>query len=119
MVAPPLMVARTRSEWRNVMAQHTEGPWGVEVNNQEARIHGENFKHTIGWVSSDYVTEDGRETLSAEGRANAKPIAAAPEMLAEPRRVREHFAGCSHCSGTEAAVWNGRLSALIAKAEAK
>jgi len=69
----------------------------------------------MGWNDEQAAGERVQRSWVAERVDRQREMA--PEMLEELRRVREHFAGCSHCSGTEAAVWHERLTALIAKAE--
>lgn len=66
------------------MSKHTPGPWVANVRKLgAARIEAPG--RLVGFVSADETIEDahGRihETTSAEAKANARLIAAAPDLL--------------------------------------
>lgn len=65
----------------SVRAIHgTPGPWTAEDRGPRDgfRIHSDG--RTVAYVQPDHVDEDGHETVSAEQRANAALIAAAPGL---------------------------------------
>ena len=57
----------------------TPGPWWANVRMDSARIEADGA--TIGWVSADCITENLTEVLSAQAKANARLMAAAPDLL--------------------------------------
>ncbi len=65
--------------------KHTPGPWEFSTTADGARIrqHAEpgSGNPTIAWVGCDYINDMNLEELSPEGVANARLIAAAPELL--------------------------------------
>lgn len=72
-------------------AKHTAGSWGVEdpmdhcltiVANPEAPVHDWIWVATCEWPD-----EDEHQVTSAQVKANARLIAAAPELAAEAREV--------------------------------
>jgi hypothetical protein len=63
------------------MSKHTPGPWEID---EDGGIYARSQTVVIGQVydSSDYPCLDGNEAeVDAEATANAKLIAAAPELL--------------------------------------
>lgn len=54
--------------------------WRAEVGEDCARILSDTGA-VLAYVPADYVSEDGREVLSGEGRAVAKRIGALPDVL--------------------------------------
>jgi antitoxin (DNA-binding transcriptional repressor) of toxin-antitoxin stability system len=69
---------------------HTSGPWLVEgesSNDGEAEvIVAEN--RTICWTANTWDVDGDEEVITEEDRANARLIAAAPEMLAALASIR-------------------------------
>ena len=59
------------------MTQHTPGPWRVAFGNR-LEVHGP--KDEIGWPAS--IVYNAGLCTSEEAQANARLIAAAPDMLA-------------------------------------
>lgn len=77
-------------------AQHTLGPWSADFHNEQrdggrfvTYVRGGNQLVPIAAVPTG-VEGYGRE----EGRANARLIAAAPELLAALQKARNTLAGC-------------------------
>lgn len=73
-------------------AKHTPGPWVVWNDREDdgATIANEDGRK-LARVNADTISEDLDETLSPEGKANARLIAAAPEMFAALQKVpRRH-----------------------------
>jgi hypothetical protein len=63
-------------------AKHTPGPWFSDEEHVIRQVTpGQKFQHPImvanGWIEGAWVGDDGNE----ESRANARLIAAAPELL--------------------------------------
>lgn len=71
------------------MGEHTAGPWAIEsLRYDGARIvAGRAFDKgakPVAWVAADETIESGghiRELMSDEANANARLVAAAPELL--------------------------------------
>ena len=60
-------------------AKHTPGPWTTSIGTSGARVHVNNdFNHPLSFGFS-YSDIDAEE--QAEGQANARLIAAGPELL--------------------------------------
>jgi hypothetical protein len=71
---------------REELTAHTPGPWDTEYNSCYDRFEIRSLKqgifgHFCGWSSDGVATEQ-------EDKANARLIAAAPELLAENKRLR-------------------------------
>ncbi|GFM89400.1 hypothetical protein PSCICO_47990 [Pseudomonas cichorii] len=93
------------------MTKHTPGPWAVDESRHEGAINRKDpFRH-IGMVSQFLHDASSR----AENEANAKLIAAAPDLLSIAERVLaklDHPVCCVTSSDAE------ELRAAIAKATA-
>ena len=62
---------------------YTQGPWrvtGESGNDSESEIIEASDK-TIAWTANSYDDVDGEEYISDEDRANARLIAASPDLL--------------------------------------
>lgn len=60
---------------------HTPGPWDYDADSQE--VFGTTEKYGSGWIARVVGNDsDGRPLPDAERLANARLIAAAPELLA-------------------------------------
>ena len=73
------------------MSGHTPGPW--EVGGQSGNP-GEGLEIAaktkfIAWGSATYYEDEDEDVITAEDRANAHLIAAAPELLAALKECRE------------------------------
>lgn len=62
---------------------HTPGPWAWMV---DGNLHGNDTKDEI---LDAYIDEDGRAYINACYDADVELIAAAPDLLAENKRLRE------------------------------
>ena len=70
---------------------HTPGPWDVDDDTME--IFSITPGHSTGWIAKGLGNDDnGRPLTPDEMAANARLIAAAPEMLAALREVAD---GCA------------------------
>lgn len=74
-------------------AKHTKGPWRIsdpETDGEEFSIG--NGTKTIGWVADSWDEGAdggaGQAWVSDEDKANARLIAAAPELLANVKQLR-------------------------------
>jgi hypothetical protein len=105
---------------------HTPGPWTVEgesSNDGEAEvIVAEN--RTICWTANSWATDSDEEVISREDRANARLIAAAPELLHSLKAAVESINEACHYEDTEecaeafaSAVWFLDAVKALAKAE--
>jgi len=103
------------------MSEHTPGPWKVEPQlDGEIPISG----HSWGsYLEIADIHLGGFEQVDSEAEANARLIAAAPELLEAIKAYEKehHFnaiQGKPHSSSKEASAWV-RVRAAIAKAEGK
>lgn len=89
------------------MSKFTPGPWSVDNSRHEGSINRmEPFRH-IGMVSNFLHDHSSRE----ENEANAKLIAAAPEMLDALLNAKEWLSGWA-----SAEPYLSEIEAVIAKA---
>ena len=94
-------------------SKHTPGPWGTF----EIRSEGSGEVRTgVCAFDGDYMIADVGWDRPNEAEANARLIAAAPDLLEEAKATVE-----AHDYGSEEAFLRSlnRLSKLIAKAEGK
>jgi hypothetical protein len=100
--------------------KHTPGPWELKMpkgNRPSARISGD------GWEDFAKVftrtTFEGESKLHdcEEGEANARLIAAAPELLETLKDMVGQYSLCNETLGEKRTLENAR--AAIAKAEGK
>lgn len=101
------------------MVEHTPGPWsigGASGNEGEAREIASESR-CVAWTASTWDEDEG-DVVTAEDDANARLIAAAPELLAALKLLRDpdsdgewtcycddpHYYGgkCENCIATEA-----------------
>ena len=69
-------------------AQHTPGPWKVlEHSWSDTSIVAEGFDHGICLLDINHATEESQEADEALMAANARLIAAAPDLLADLREA--------------------------------
>ena len=89
---------------------HTPGPWKVfEHSWSETSILAEGFDHGICRLDINHATEESQEADSALMAANARLIAAAPDLLAA---LQEAVDGMGGSYGE----WAPKAKAVIAKA---
>lgn len=75
------------------MSARTPGPWKVcEHSWSETSILAESFDHAICCLDINHATEESQEADAALMAANARLIAAAPELL---EALREMVAMCA------------------------
>jgi hypothetical protein len=91
------------------MSEHTPGPWRVAFGNR-LEIHGP--KDEIGWPKS--IVYNAGLCTDEEAQANARLIAAAPELLAACIDALEVEETMAQCPDSELA---SRLRAAITKAK--
>jgi len=100
------------------MSKHTSGSWKA-VSSGTANNEG---KHTIQASDGTWIAETiPHQPRGCSQEANARLIAAAPELLKELRRTREWVAQYLEIPGHEAAAAYkvGAIDSVIAKAEGK
>lgn len=105
---------------------HTPGPWVAVLDRHGGRICAEDEQGpVIVYVPPDYVDERNTDIVSEEGRANARLIAAAPDLLEVCRIVaettvcpQEAFRAAPRC-GCDCPVCDMARAALRALARAK
>ena len=107
------------------MSAHTPGPWKASRRYADTIvIEGDGgYRHIVG-VGADEITESGGEEMSAEQEANARLIAAAPELLAALERLTDvtqwlDVSFASEDEEAEAEEALGVAQAAIAKARGK
>lgn len=111
------------------MAKHTPGPWATESVNSEAlhdiiadyQVPGDGFPTLLAMVFSD---DEGDGPISCdEASANARLIAAAPDLLAACKLWDEGFIDGEEFTPEQLLAWmnKNRKAArdAIAKAEGK
>ena len=79
------------------MSNHTPGPWTVEGasgESGEAEVI-ESDNRIIAWTA-DSLGSDSFGILEDEDRANARLIAAAPDLLAALRKAADYMAEMGH-----------------------
>lgn len=98
------------------MSKHTPGPWkSVNHSWSDTSILAPDFDHAICRLDINHATEESQEADEAQMAANARLIAAAPELLEALRIVRDTL---PHINGNASSV-NSLLKltgAAIAKA---
>jgi len=98
-------------------AKHTPGPWHVGVRQAEQIVYDEN-----GWAVANATVHHGESNIP-ESKANARLIAAAPDLLAALEAIAEAAscgAGCHDDVMQDALQECGTLaSAAIAKAKGR
>ena len=96
-------------------AKHTPGPWKVcEHSWSDTSILADGFDHAICCLDINHATEESQAADEALMAANARLIAAAPELLALLIEATDDYA--EHCEGGEADEWVQAARAAIAKA---
>ena len=94
---------------------HTPGPWMIEGesgNPGEAEVITSTGR-TICWTANTCEYDADEEVITAEDRANARLIAAAPELLELVRTARVVVESAGHMD-LSVRMWNA-----IAKAEGR
>ena len=81
------------------MSGHTPGPWFVGVT--LAPQHGEDVPAIVGDRDSVVALLPGNWNFCTKNEANARLIAAAPELLEALERVIRRVDGNSYCLGAE------------------
>jgi hypothetical protein len=100
------------------MSKHTKGPWTAHIqrskNQDDLGWIIEHANGRIGWASLAYADTNKEASQDDPAReANARLIAAAPDLLALVKELREYvfvMKGAGH-------EWPIRLDAAIAKAD--
>lgn len=101
-------------------AKHTPGPWFARIRGPVAAgiFHEDANGPLIASVPENYITSDNQEVLDAEGQANARLIAAAPDLLAACEGALRLLAKCDVQIDARYGVPEVRaLMASIAKAK--
>jgi hypothetical protein len=99
------------------MSAHTPGPWEIEDREERQLIwadHAHDFVAQLSMVAEG-ADDDEQEKFEAEQAANARLIAAAPELLEALKSLDPQcitVPACGSCVGCDA-------RAAIAKAEGK
>lgn len=101
------------------MSAHTPGPWVAVISRMEgARIQQPGIGGTsVAWVGADMIgptDEDPHERMSDEAQANARLIAAVPELLSACEWARDLMA-----TGNMPAMERQRLGEFLRVAIAK
>lgn len=68
------------------MGEHTKGPWKAFVRGSTFAIMDNHHDEIIHWSGFDSATAKGAKSLDKK-RANARLIAAAPDLLKELKKV--------------------------------
>lgn len=104
--------------------KHTPGPWtvaGPSANQGESFVI-ESPENTIAWTSDTWDEDGDRAIVTEEDRANARLIAAAPELLCALtsiyRDVVEDFTTGKHVKTPDLDAWLMATSRLLRRLEA-
>ncbi len=99
---------------------HTKGPWHVGAGNGEGSIFAENGRTRleIGGTTLYPIARMGRGWNEAEDEANARLIAAAPELLEALREMLSMFGDHEQYDEDSAQVIS-QTRQVIAKAEGR
>lgn len=93
------------------MTKHTPGPWNVKAENSGYRIiTSDHFKCLVGWISPASCSIVGRGTRCIkddELKANARLIAAAPELFEELKALLEFARQYGPSPSTPYEDWRG------------
>lgn len=108
---------------------HTPGPWAYDADSKEVFASTEH--HSCGWIALVKGNDSCDKPLAAEMQAaNARLIAAAPELLAQLKMAADFISGHNEClsepSGSGDREWHAYCIGLlddcksaIAKAEGR
>jgi hypothetical protein len=99
-------------------SEHTPGPWLIEESSNEdefANVFGPNDRPVAGI----YIENDGSETPSEEDTANARLIAAAPEMLQALKDVSNAYQEMFAVMPVAFQTYDSIVESAIAKASGK
>ena len=99
------------------MSKHTPGPWRVfEHSWSDTSVLADGFDHGICLLDINHATEESQDADEALMAANARLIAAAPDLLASLRELVEAFVATDEEGLIEHAEPMRRARAAIAKA---
>jgi hypothetical protein len=98
-----------------MMSKHTPGPWQIGNKNQHnaSFVYAENGEDTVCMVYEIWSHRTVEECKDCKGMANARLIAAAPELLVELKKASAMLSRC----GFESSDEYQSAMAAIAKAE--
>jgi len=99
------------------MAEHTPGPWTIQAINLS--VHRVGFEYIVRDARNCALAEVGHIdsiTDGGEGEANARLIAAAPELLAALEAAFDSWYDDPRHFQTRELAWVGLARAAIAKA---
>ena len=101
------------------MSAHTPGPWSLFIESEVVRpgIEAKGVPFTVVVWGADDDREGVHGRTSDEAMANARLIAAAPELLGELRKVADYLDATATCNSDKAIAASAR--AAIAKAEGR
>jgi hypothetical protein len=103
-------------------AKHTPGPWKIRAKRLGSVVMIDAAPHVPGVIAQVCATtgEDGTNlTADVRNEANARLIAAAPDLLASLREFVALYDGCRDMLGAPVAAKLARAEAVIAKAEGR
>ena len=96
------------------MSKHTPGPWQTDQAEHDAPYQDIRIHAGKGSICSVWIDDAPLHDYNAEQRANARLIAAAPELLEALRTAVDHLEGMPDQEDVAACVVKAR--AAIAKA---
>ena len=94
------------------MSKHTPGPWRAEKHPQHDHVHCSELWMIIAGEPDDCSDAEIAQVIAYEAEANARLIAAAPDMLEALKEARALLRGC-----IGEAI--DRIDAALAKAEGR
>ena len=100
-------------------AQHTPGPWQAGINPAGGFSNSIVVRPTWHFPHGDWVADCGSGNDDSECMANARLIAAAPELLAALERMltAERYIACAGEYGDDEQAARNQAVAAIAKAK--
>jgi len=115
--------AIAKAEGRSDVMAHTPGPWtvGGQSDNPGEAEEIAAADRVIAWTADSYDYDDDEGHITQEDRANARLIAAAPELLAALRSAVTILSGweCTHKADDGDTETVRLCKAAIAKAEGR
>ena len=100
------------------MSKHTPGPWKtLEHSWSDTSIVAEGFDHGICLLDINHATEESQEADEALMAANARLIAAAPELLADlidAAKTLRHYETLHRAKGTTDSNAKAEANAALA-----
>lgn len=97
-------------------SKHTPGPWLVANTHDAYAVRGDDGMRPIAYIEPSEITFAGKEVTTPEDKANARLIAAAPELLAA---LEDLLAPYNMAEEYQAKIAHARAAIAKAKEDSK